>query len=182
MLPGDAIHNIDGIFTELGQRGVAEFSAEGLQGTAHLSLDVRYRGQGYELNVPYHPHSPAAAIEAFHQLHQLRYGFGDPHKPVEIVNLRLRMVAPGEAWSPPESELIRGDGSEACYAERPIFFDESPLPAKIYDREALLPGSILHGPAMITEYTSATVLPPGCHAQVDGFGNLVITITDAAAV
>ena len=179
MLPDDAIHSLREIFEELEQRGAAEFSAEGLQGEAHLSLDVRYRGQGYELNVPYRSQSPADAIEAFHQLHLQRYGFCDPEKSVEIVNLRLRMKAAGEPYMPPESELIRGDGSEAYYADRELYFDGIPLRSKVYNRESLVPGAIIHGPAMITEYTSSTLLPPGCHAQVDGFGNLVITIAEA---
>ena len=49
-------------------------------------------------------------------------------------------------------------------------------PSRLYHRERLVPGDVVQGPAMITEYTSATVLPPGCSAAVDGFGNLVITI------
>jgi len=180
MQPGDAIHTLENIFTELEQRGGEEFSAEGLQGEAHRSIDVRYRGQGYELNVDYDPRSPSSAIEAFHRLHRQRYGFSDPQKPVEIVNLRLRMIAPASAYAPPESELIRGDGHEACYAERQVFFEGRRFQSKIYDREALIPGAVIHGPAMITEYTAATVLPPGCHAQVDGFSNIVITIAEEA--
>lgn len=180
MQSGDAIHTLENIFTELEQRGVEEFSAEGLQGEAHRSIDVRYRGQGYELNVDYDPRSPSSAIEAFHRIHRQRYGFSDPQKPVEIVNLRLRMIAPASAYAPPESELIRGDGHEACYAERQVFFEGRRFQSKIYDREALIPGAVIHGPAMITEYTAATVLPPGCHAQVDGFSNIVITIAEEA--
>jgi N-methylhydantoinase A len=181
MQPGDAIHTLEKIFMELEQRGVEEFSAEGLQGEAHRSIDVRYRGQGYELNVNYDPESPPGAIEAFHQLHRQRYGFCDPQKPVEIVNLRLRMIAPAAPYAPAETELIRGNGHEACYAEWQVFFEGKPLQSKIYNREALIPGAVIHGPAMITEYTSATVLPPGCHAQVDGFRNLVITIAEEAS-
>ena len=184
MLSGDAIHDADAIYAELEQQGNDEFRAEGLLGTPHRSIDLRYRGQGYELNVPMDAdavQSPQSAIEAFHQLHQSRYGFSDPQKPVEIVNLRLRMVAPGEAYQPHETELIRGDGSQACYAERAIFFDGRAHPSKLYNREALAPGDVIHGPALITEYTSATALPPRCYAQVDGFDNLVITIVEESA-
>ncbi|WP_263350447.1 hydantoinase/oxoprolinase family protein [Acidicapsa acidisoli] len=179
MLPEDAINGLSDIFDELRQRAVADFTEEGLQGVAHYSIDARYRGQGYELNVPCEPRSPKDAIETFHQLHLQRYGFCDPEKSVEIVNLRLRMTAAREPYLPPESDLIRGDGSEACYAERQLSFDGKLLRAKVYNREALNPGAILHGPSMITEYTSATLLPPGCHAQVDGFSNLVITLAEA---
>jgi N-methylhydantoinase A len=176
MLPGDAIETLEDSFAELEQRGVAEFAAEGLQGMAQCTVDVRYRRQGYELNVPFNKQSPAQSIAAFHQLHQQRYGFCDESKPVEIVNLRLRMIAAGEAYAPAYREPVPGDGSAACYAERPVHFAGKFLPTRYYRREGLAPGDAIHGPAMITEYTSATALPPGCCAQVDGFGNLIISI------
>ncbi len=124
---------------------------------------------------------PAQAIAAFHRLHQQRYGFCDVRKPVEVVNLRLRMVAPGEPYAPAYREPVPGDGRSAFYAESPVHFAGRPMPARHYKREALVPGDEIHGPAMITEYTSATVLPPGCSARVDGFGNLVITIEEERA-
>jgi len=174
MLAQEVIESIEDTFAEIEQLATAEFGAEGLQGTPHRSIDMRYRRQGYELNVPCD--SPAQTVAAFHCLHQQRYGFSDVHKPVEIVNLRLRMVTAGEPWSPAYQEPVPGDGSAACYAERPIFFDGEFVPSRLYRREALAPGDAIPGPAMITEYTSATLLPPGCRAQVDGFRNLVITV------
>jgi N-methylhydantoinase A len=176
MLPGDAIETLS--FAELEHRGVGDFTAEGLQGLAQRTVDVRYRRQGYELNVPYDHQSPAQAIVAFHRLHQQRYGFCDVSKPVEIVNLRLRMVAAGEPYTPAFLEPVPGDGSAACYAERPVLFADEWVPTRHYRREALVPGDAIPGPAMITEYTSATALPPGCRAQVDGFGNLILSIAE----
>ncbi len=178
MLPGDAIGTLEDSFAELEHRGVAEFAAEGLQGMAHCTLDVRYRRQGYELNVPFNKQSPAQSIAAFHQQHQQRYGFCDVSKPVEIVNLRLRMIAAGEPYVPAYREPVPGDGSASCYAERPVHFAGKFLPTRHYRREGLAPGDSIHGPAMITEYTSATALPPGCCAQVDGLGNLVLSIAE----
>jgi N-methylhydantoinase A len=178
MLPGDAIETLEDSFAELEQRGVAEFAAEGLQGVAQCTVDVRYRRQGYELNVPFNKQAPAQSIAAFHRLHQQRYGFCDESKPVEIVNLRLRMIAAGEPYAPAYREPVPGDGSAACYAERPVHFAGKFLSTRHYRREGLAPGDGIHGPAMITEYTSATALPPGCSAQVDGFGNLVLSIAE----
>ena len=176
MLPGDSVDRLEAHFAELEQRGVAEFAAEGLQGMVQRTLDLRYRRQGYELNVAYDGSSTGDSIAAFHDLHQQRYGFCDPGKPVEIVNLRLRMVAAGEPWSPAYREPVPGDGHAARYAERPVFFAGGYLPTPHYRRESLAPGDKIHGPAMITEYTSATVLPPGCSALVDGYGNLILSI------
>jgi N-methylhydantoinase A len=176
MLPGDAMEKLGGHFAELEARGRAEFAVEGLKGAVERSVDVRYRRQGYELNVAWDEQFPQRAVEAFHQLHRQHYGFSDAARPVEIVNLRLRMVAAGEPYAPPRLEPVPGDGGAACYAEREVFFDGSFLNSRFYRRDGLRPGDVLRGPAMITEYTAATVLPPGSSARVDAFGNLVITL------
>jgi N-methylhydantoinase A len=176
MLPGDAIGNLEDRFLELEQRGVAEFVAEGREGTAQRTLDMRYRRQGYELNVPYDVQAPQHSVEAFHQLHLERYGFCNLERPVEIVNLRLRMTAAAEPYAPARREPVPGDGSCANYAEQPVFFNGRFLSTRFYRREQLVPGDAINGPAMITEYTAATVVSPGCTAEVDGFENLIISI------
>ncbi len=181
MLPGDSIASVKDNFEELEQRGTAEFSAEGLQGVAQRTIDIRYRRQGYELNVAYDPLAPTSAIEAFHQLHQQRYGFSDAKKPVEIVNLRVRMIAAGEPYLPMQKEPVLADGSAAFYAMRDVYFDGAFIPTRLFRRDTLTPGDRIQGPAMVTEYSSATVLPPDCFAHVDSFGNLVITVTEENA-
>jgi N-methylhydantoinase A len=176
MLPGEAIGDLEEIFTELEQQGVDEFAAEGLEGTMQRSLDLRYRRQGYELNVDYDPVAPALSVEAFHRLHQQRYGFSDAAQPVEIVNLRLRTSAAGETYRPERQEEVPGDGRTACYAERGVYCDGGFRPTRFYRRDHLAPGDAMRGPAMITEYTAATLVLPGCTARVDGFGNLAIAV------
>ncbi|MFY9855884.1 MAG: hydantoinase/oxoprolinase family protein, partial [Terracidiphilus sp.] len=178
MLPGDAIENLEDGFRELERQGEADFAAMGLKGAAHRSLDLRYRRQGYELNVAFDGQAVAHSMEAFHQLHRQRYGFSDAERPVEIVNLRLRMIAAAEPYAPARREPRPGDGSAARVADREVFFDGRFLTTRIYRRELLVPGDRIQGPAMITEYTSATVLTPGSSAEVDGFENLILTIAD----
>lgn len=176
MVSGDAVRDLDDQFAELEERARAEFAAEGLSGDTSYSLDLRYRRQGYELNVPWERLSPADSLEAFHRLHQQRYGFSDPDRPIEIVNLRLRMTAPAERYEPPRRELVTGDGRGAFYAEREIFFEGQFRCSRLYQRERLVPGDVIAGPAMITEYTSATMVPPGAQATVDPFENLVVDV------
>ena len=176
MLSGAEKQLLGGFFAELEQRGRAEFAAEGLQGEAQKSIDVRYARQGYDLNVPWNSDSPQDSIAAFYKLHQQRYGFFDAARPIEIVNLRLRMIAEGETYSPTRCHPVPGDGRAACYAHRKVFFEDRLLESRFFRRDALNPGNAVSGPAMITEYTSATLLSPGDVAQVDGFGNLVVSI------
>jgi N-methylhydantoinase A len=183
MLPGNAINNLEGglledEFKELERQGAAEFAAENLEGTAHRSVDIRYRRQGYELNVPYDGQSLARTLEAFHSLHLQRYGFCDVERAVEIVNLRLRMVAAAEPYEPSRHDPVPGDGCAAYYAERPVYFDGGFRPTSLYRRHLLVPGDLIRGPAMITEYTAATLVPPGCTAAVDGLGNLILSIAE----
>ena len=179
MLPGSEVERIGEYFRELEERGRVEFAAEGLEGEVRRSVDLRYRGQGYELNVGWDEASPRSGIDAFHLLHQERYGFSDAARPVEIVNLRLRMIAKGADYAPTRRELAPGDGRAARIGEREIFFDGGFCEAFLYSRDGLVPGDRFCGPAMITEYTAATLLPPGDRLEVDGFGNLVISIGHA---
>ncbi len=178
MLQGDSMKNLGELFTELEKRGQDEFAAEGLEGTVHRTIDVRYRGQGYELNVAWDDQTPENAMNDFHLLHRQRYGFSDSARPIEIVNLRLRMIAAGEAYAPARIQPVPGDGGAACDTEREIFFAGRFMRSRVYRREGLVPGDSFRGPAIITEYTAATVVPPNAAVQVDDLGNLVITFEE----
>ena len=174
MLPGDALDRLDEHFAALEERGITEFA--GVNAIAERSLDLRYRGQGYELNIP---HSPNSA-EAFHALHEQRYGFSDHARPLEIVNLRLRLRVLAEPYSPTPQEVHKGDGSQAIRETRQVLFDGAFIATRLYTRDLLRPGDVIAGPALITEYTSTTVLQPGCRIEVDRFSNLVIHIDPEA--
>jgi N-methylhydantoinase A len=176
MLPGDAIGRVEAIFAGLEQQAAEEFAADGLNGEPQRSLDLRYRKQGYELNVEFDPNAPEQSIASFHHLHQRRYGFAQEGRPVEIVNLRLRMAAAGQPYAPVRGEIVPGDGRAALTGTREIWFDGAFRASRVYRRDTLVPGEAIYGPALITEYTSATALPPGCVARVDGLGNLVIAM------
>jgi N-methylhydantoinase A len=170
MLPIDAL--FEDIFCELEKLGTEEFRAENLTGQSFRSVDVRYRGQGYELNVPYGPEMAAQ----FHDLHQRRYGFANETRALEVVNVRVRMVSAAEAFTPVAEPLHEGDGLHALIGTRHVYFDGSFQETRIYDRELLRPGDTFAGPAIVSEYSSATLLPFGDVLRVDGLGNLVIEV------
>jgi N-methylhydantoinase A len=176
MLTGEAIGDLGGIFAELERQGASEFAAEGLDGVAQRSVDLRYRRQGYELNVPYDPEAPERSLESFHELHKERYGFSAAARPLEIVNLRLRMVAASDPYELERQAAVPGDGGAASYVVRDVHFEDGFRPTRFYKRDRLRPGDAIAGPAMVTEYTAATLILPGCVARVDGLGNLVIDI------
>jgi N-methylhydantoinase A len=86
------------------------------------------------------------------------------------------MVAASEAFEPERKTLFAGDGSAALSTEREIWFEGGWIRSRFYKRDMLRPGDEIEGPAMITEYTAATLLPPGSKARVDELGNLLIEV------
>ncbi|HTV08082.1 MAG TPA: hydantoinase/oxoprolinase family protein [Candidatus Aquilonibacter sp.] len=137
------------------------------------SFDLRYRGEGYELNVPY----CADTLEAFHVKHEQRYGFADRDRDIEIVNLRLRLRKCSEEFTFPQREPREGNGSQAMSGEQQVYFDGAWQRTNIYNRDRLHPGDTIRGPALIAEYTSTTVLPPDCILTVDRWSNLLIEVS-----
>jgi N-methylhydantoinase A len=170
MLPIEA--PLEYIFVEMEAAGREDFERDGLVGTTYRSVDLRYRGQGYELNVPF---GEDMAI-AFQDLHRRRYGFSIENRPSEIVNVRLRMVAAGPAFKHMREPLRDGDGRQAIASTRPVYFESERVETRVYDRDLLRPGDTFAGPAIVSEYSSATILPPGDVLRVDELRNLVIEV------
>ena len=157
---------------ELEERGKRELAAEGMVGKSSRSVDIRYVGQGYELNIP----ESSQLLQDFHATHQRRYGYSNADKPIEVVNVRVRLTVGNPPIELPSSSSRNGDGSQAVLKHRDIYFDGAWRDSKVYDRERLLSGDRFAGPALITEYSSTTVLPPGCIASVDAYGNMIIEV------
>jgi N-methylhydantoinase A len=163
---------VEDAISEMEAAAREEFEREGLEGVSHRSLDLRYRGQGYELNVPFGTDSAAA----FHELHRRRYGFADTSRAIEIVNMRVRMLAPAPLFEQPRESLREGDGSPAIVGTRQVIFEGEVIGTRIYERDRLRAGDTFAGPAIVSEYSSATILPPGDVLRVDELGNLVIEV------
>jgi N-methylhydantoinase A len=159
-----------------------DFRHEAWQGRAHhyRSVDMRYRGQGYELNIPLTKN----LLRDFEQEHLRRYGYTHSNREVEVVTLRLRAVV--KSQQPRITRDHVGTGTLArpgraklgsiSSPESPVLFDSKKLPTKIYFRDELRLGKKYAGPAIITEYSATTVIPPGKQFHLDSAGNLLIVI------
>jgi N-methylhydantoinase A len=135
-------------------------------------LDVRYRGQSYELTVPYTPRF----VPGFHRAHERAYGYCDPARPLEIVNLRLRLVIPTPKLQVRRQRLRANPTPRGVLVKtKPVWFERRPVTTPFYDRIRLPDGVTLRGPAVIAEYSSTTVIPPGFVCRVDEYLNLVLT-------
>lgn len=173
MLPGEMLLGLEEHFESLEAEAREEFSIEDAL-IVERSIDLRYKGQGYELNIPY----SSKAAEAFHLRHGQQFGFADRNRQLELVNVRVRLRLPAEPFTFAEAALERGDGSQALCGVKQTYFDGAWLATATYNRDSLHPGDTIRGPALIGEYTSTTVLPPGCLLEVDGKGDLLITVNE----
>ncbi len=161
---------LEAFFAELEQRAADDelLRASPEPATLLRALDLRYRGQGYELTVPY----GERFVDAFHRAHAERYGYADPDRPVELVAVRLEARAPRPR---PRSASIAGDrGGDARLGNVRVRLQGSALPAALLARPRLRPGDLFAGPALLVEYSSTTWVPPGWHASVDCGANLVL--------
>jgi len=146
-------------------------------GEIRLSADMRYLGQSYEIETPlddaWLPDADAAAIAgAFHREHARLYGHADEKATVQMVNLRL--VISGATPKPALNEI-----EPATAPAEPRFYVEAWFGGRtwrtgVYHRRDLGANHEIHGPAIIAQDDTTTVVPPGFDLTVDRFGNLVI--------
>ncbi len=171
-------------FRKLEAAAHQEFRAERWRGGLHYerSIDLRYRGQGYELNVPAtdRENDKANVIARFHREHQRRYGYHHAGREIELVTLRLRARLRTPQQSQPKSKVAQrqtGGKPRTAPTERvPVFFHDQAVMTPVFERGDLVPGRPMKGPAVITEYSATTVIPPGKRFGVDASENLLIKI------
>jgi len=181
MLPADSAHpSLEHAAADLAAAATHDLADDGLvptEATFQFALDLRYSGQSYELTVPF-AHSLPDALERFHRIHEQLYGYADPQLPVTIVNVRLRVSLP------PALAIDRPAGSRLTPWEpepletRPTVFGSDTgwtlLPAPRFERDQLAPGALLTGPALVTQYDTTIVVPPGWRGIVDSTGTIVL--------
>jgi len=154
-------------FDKLAAEGITALIAEGVAADSiqsRYSVDLRYRGQSYTLNVPWH--SIAESADAFERQHERRYG----HRmsmPVELVNLRVGLHGTATAI---QLAAPNQSASGSAYNHGSVYGIDDEIP--IYSRDDLVCGQTISGPALITEKVATTWLASHWRCQPDSVGNL----------
>jgi N-methylhydantoinase A/oxoprolinase/acetone carboxylase beta subunit len=160
-------------FAPLVARAHADLTAEGFAAEdrrVDCLLDMRYVGQSYELTVP---SGPACRTE-FDRRHERQYGYANPRRAVEIVNLRVKAVG---RTSKPELPRVASaaDRRPEPSSIRPARFAGRTVPTAIYRDAALGAGMSAEGPAILAGGQATTVIPPNYRFRIDELGNVVAT-------
>lgn len=168
----DILSAMEPHFAELEAKGAAEFKSQGFSGISIRSADLRYEGQGYELNVP----AGLDMLGQFHLAHRKRYGHADESRPAEVVNVRVRMLAQSETIAMPQKSAGKPGADHAVLKRKKVMFGNEWMETRVLDRSLLLPGNSFSGPAIVHEYSATTVVPPGCQGKLDSYANLIIEV------
>lgn len=137
------------------------------------SLALRYQGQSFELEIKRTGGNVAAE---FHRAHRERYGYAQESNTVEIVSARVRSSGIVEKPALRRRSAARQRAFAKPNRNVTAYLDGKKLTVAIYLRDELTAGAKLRTPCIVTEYSSTTLISQGAHAELDGYGNLIIQV------
>ncbi len=162
------------VFAELDEAALQSMTDDGVPADAvslrHL-LDVRYKGQSFELRVPAEDWATA-----FHVAHEARYGFARRDAVLEVVVARTEATAAAPAVAVPPFSKGEAVSSDVPVRSAEIFFRGKRTIAPVYAREYLMTESEKTGPLVITEFSATTWVPPEWRVRVLASGSLLLTV------
>lgn len=147
------------------------------------AADMRYVGQEHAVAVrmPANAGDESARTEIkrrFDEAHELRYSHSAPEESADIVSLRVSAI--GRLRKPHFAQIAQGQAMPPANSRRGVrtvlFEGAGAIESPVYDREKLLQGNVIAGPAIIEEVASTTVVEPGDTATVNGFGHLMLQL------
>lgn len=170
--------------SELEAKGEKVLAAEGLKGFPvqhRRTAEMRYEGQGYELEVPlsavFNEVGRMNAVENFHRVHNDVYGHFNRDRKVELVNLRL--VSFQAAENLPQA-AVKGSMTDGDKTPEPTVICQASFPGlgevqtPRYRREDLPVGSTINGPCIVDQPDTTVVIGIDQHATIDAAGNMLI--------
>jgi N-methylhydantoinase A len=162
---------------ELEAQARAELGAEGFKGDRvrlERSLDMRYAGQAWEVNLKVPAPAPegAALRQAFDAAYAAIYGHhGAADEEIQLVRVRLSAFG---VIDRPRLRSLPDHQDVSRAATRRVYFDGAWHASAVWDRARLGAGARIAGPAIVEEFGATTVVPPGWAGTVDRSGNLVL--------
>jgi N-methylhydantoinase A/oxoprolinase/acetone carboxylase beta subunit len=190
-----AAANLEKQFAALEKEAMRQFSVDKIDKKRirlERIVDARYEGQGYELRVDAPAGGPIdakwlkAVKNEFHAAHEKEFSRRFEDVDVQIANIRVRAIGQMPGLKP--VNVKKGTATPpkgALKLTADAWFEKNGKPAKFktkfYERTELLAGNKIQGPAIITQFDSTSVVPPGYSAEVDKHGNLIIKYSAAVA-
>ena len=166
---------IEAHFSRLIDRGMGDIKNQGIsedQIEIQCSLDVRFVGQSYELNIPYTENF----IETFHEIHASMYGYTYPDKTIEIVNIRVKAIGKVTPIILPKMNTQLMDMAPLGLKYVKVEIEEGLENIPLYDYRDLRPLNRLEGPALVVSADTTIFITRKDIIHVDKYQNLLIDI------
>lgn len=176
-------------FKEMEEEGTKLLVSEKIDNDKRVfqrSIDVRFKGQNYELSVPIEledlqKENIGKVINKFHEIHEKAYGYSDKLATVEFVNYRL--TACGELPKVDlNKETIINEEVVSSKTKRKVYFAEVEEPkyydTDIFQRTELNAGDRIIGPAIVEQLDTTILILPDQTAFVDPYQNLIINASN----
>ncbi|MDM8521197.1 hydantoinase/oxoprolinase family protein [Anaerolineales bacterium HSG6] len=163
---------------QLVNQGRIEVLAEGVpENDIHLEplLDMRYQGQSYELMIPL----DEQFLSSFHTTHEHTYGYSEPTMPVEIVNIRLRVLGYLPPPPLPEAEFTSIDGLLKPFDRKFTILSNQRVETPFFHGADIRPGQQILGPAVVVHPDTTIFIGVGDLLKMDKYRNLFISINRA---
>ncbi|GJL54610.1 MAG: N-methylhydantoinase A [Nitrospirales bacterium] len=156
-------------------QGVHDLRRQGLDADSIevvREVDMRYRGQSFELSVSLTPDF-RAQFDAFHER---RYGLCHHDAQVEIVNIRVRAIGAVAPPVLPVHHAAHSDVKEAIWCRRPVVLQGQIEEVMHYHGSRLQTGHRVEGPAIIVQEDTTLYVGATDLAVVDQYRNFVIEV------
>jgi N-methylhydantoinase A len=172
----ESLPEVAAICAALREQGIRQCERDGIAAgdrVGALAVDMRYRGQAFELLVPWGDIAVDAAsladlVARFHALHEQRFSYANPRDAVEIVTLRLTVTG---RLAQPRGHAAAEPAKTKIAQHRAAFLDGAWRDIPVHHRDAL--AATINGPALIEEPYTTVLLGEGWSATVESGGNLV---------
>ncbi len=137
----------------------------------HRSLDMRYKGQTYYINIPYIKNF-SRLYRAFSRIHKRIYSHCFENKEIEVVNIRVKGFSAEKTLELPHEGTILNE--EACPAVRQIFYKKRIIEAAFHIKESIREDDVITGPAILSSKHSTVFIPPYYRGKKSVKGNIII--------
>lgn len=154
-------------FQETAVRDLEDQGRDPREATFEGSVDLRFHGQSYEINIPLRGN----LASAFRREHRRRFGYASEREPIELVTVRLVATLPRRVRIPPQTPPSR-----RVPQQRRVLFDDGWQETSVLERSSLSLGDVVGGPAIIEEDHATTVVPSGARLRMEAAGILRIEV------
>ncbi|HOJ71758.1 MAG TPA: hydantoinase/oxoprolinase family protein [Syntrophorhabdaceae bacterium] len=180
--------DIENIFLDMEKEAVQILKKESGEETIRFdrSLDMRFVGQGSEVNIPAPPgdfrgHNREQIRRLFDDVYEKLYGRTYPDSEVEFINFKIRASLPERLLQLPRLEKKKDQTIDAAIkGTRPAYSNIAKdfIPYTVYDRYKLFPGAGFNGPAIIEERESTLIVGEDAYVRMDDYGFLWIDLKE----